>query len=199
MKIKEDKELGDIFAGEERHAPNFNDPELNTPIEKDLIDDLENHIESSMHKLSINSADLIQKFITSGQYDDIVVEPDEPMVFRGLRFKSTKDYIEFIEKLNLTVRTIPDKFKLPEKLKFSPLNGRTVTSWTKSAKVARGFAEDEQTGEHGIILCSLVIDNPNKFFDLQYWYEKISDYNAREKEVVGMGDILVDSIYFIKY
>ena len=206
--LMEDKELGDIFGGEERKLPEPNNVEQNTPVEVDLIRDLEGHIRDTQHVLSKTNAELIQSFLEKEQYDDIVIPPtaEATRIYRGIRFGTDpikeQEYFNFLESIGVIklndgmvdketyrfLNTIETKIvTLDKHLKYKPRN--SVSSWTKDKVVPYRFSRAPSYQLPKIILVASTIDNQDKFFDLEMWYMKIDNVNDGEREVIGIGEI----------
>ncbi len=195
-KLKEDKEFGNILAGQERAKPGDDDVEWNTPIEDSFVNNLKRHISTNDHHFLHSHAERIENFLANGEYDDIIVKPQVGVVFRGMKL-ATNDYLKLLDSVGLTARSVikDEPIKLKMGLLFKPL--KSVSSWTQVQVVAEGFSLDHTTMKHSVVLCAKTNNNNNKFFDLNQWYNQIDDYNKSEREVIGVGEILVESIIVI--
>src|SRR5690348_14234063 len=89
MTIKEDKEFGDIFAGEERKLPDLNNIELNTDEEIRLIQSIKTHI-MGRYPLMIWPAQFVSELLGKGEYSDIFVQPKQKFVYRGMQIDFEK-------------------------------------------------------------------------------------------------------------
>jgi hypothetical protein len=182
-KLKEDKELGDYFAGEERKLPGRNDIEYNTDEERKIIQQIRYHIDSNF-SINPSIANYIKWFLKFDEYSDIFVEPKQEFVYRGISVDRE------------TSEEVKKKIELGNgNFLFNPI--KEVSSWSKSKMIAHGFGKPLSDKNVGLLMRASVHDNQGKFFDLKMWYKQISSNNEEEEEVIGLGEIFVNSVEFI--
>jgi hypothetical protein len=201
MESKEDKEFGDIFAGEERKLPVKHKPELNTPIEDKVVTSISNHIDGSDPKKGIQKpeASKLIQLLRKQEHTDFVFPPNVQQVYRGMGLTKA-NLAKMLKRIMVDWQSALD---LKEgkveglSLKFTPLKPRAGSSWTIDFNTAFDFAKFVNKNEVIVILTANTQDNINKFLDLKEWYLQVDKNRRDEKEVVGLGTIIVNKIEWL--
>lgn len=188
-------ELGRIAFAPVRKTKPY---EKNTDIEEQLFNALKNHYDSNW-KLSSEQCQLLQKILANGWYSDIIKEPKDDIVYRGMNVD---------EKWLRTVLDLNDAEETPGEgieeifFTFVPDTRRrqAASSWTQDKNTAEYFSTYQSAMQpdthYKIVLYAKVVDNPNMFvvgenglYDVEY----LGD-NSDEHEVIGLGSIKVFKI-----
>ncbi len=167
--------------------------ERNTKVEDELFLAIRQHFELSDTPLSKKDISLIQSFISQGLYNKIFSEPKVEDVFRGMSVDE-----EFIS--SILNGSVSNSGVFDVNYTFKPYGD--TSSWTDNEKVSLKFAKDgaDKTLPYTLIMHARVSENPNKFIDSDGLYQLQSvKYHKSEKEIIGLGDIIVNKIEWKKY
>jgi hypothetical protein len=169
--------------------------ERNTSVENKLQDAIIAHLEEN-NKLPPDALMLIRTFTENNWYPNLFSEPKEEMLYRGM-FVS-KEYLKSM----LGAKRVPKSGKKKINWPFRP-RGK-ASSWTSDKSYARDIVienayENETEGEFVIVMCAKSSDNRGKLFDIEGVYE-IPDLESysHEKEIIGYGDITIESVEWEK-
>jgi len=192
-----DGPFGKIFADENRNEEDFIEP--NTPTEDGLVNAIGDHLQGET-KLSANEVVHVKDILAKGLYRDIFTPPSTKEVVRGMALTAAQ-FSKFIglplEKLNFVGSARPKK-----PLIYKPINGSS-SSWTKDKKVAEKFSRTTTEGDRTLFvwlyLFAKTETNPNCFFDLQQWYKEVDNEFKSEKEIMGLGNIVIDKLEWKVY
>ena len=198
-----EKEFGKVFAGEDRGIPKGS-PEKNTYREKDLIDTIKGHIiggnitggKAMTNIIDSESASIINDILKAKKYTDIILKPKTEYVYRGMSI-SINDFIRMLNQAGLSdniLNTGNGGSISKIDFTFKPKPPRGATSWTSDFNTAFDFAKYISQGSVILVLTANTSDNSNKFFDLDNWYKEIDRNRDNEKEVIGLGNIIVNGI-----
>ena len=161
--------------------------EKNNVYEQQLLDAIRGHYNDS-EMLSADNAEKIREFLKNGWYEDVFHEPDQSIVYRGMKVKA--QYIR--DAMNNT--EIANEGNEQHAFTFTPFQGSS--SWTTSFNTAKSFASNSTNWNgYRLILTARVADNFNRFvigkgglYDVG-----VSDHTG-EMEVMGLGPIAVSNI-----
>lgn len=166
-------------------------PESDTPEEKRLFQALDAHFNDNL-KLNRKAATQIEDFLAQGLYPQVFSPPEEDEVFRGMGV--SKQWLA--KALGVKVNDIPRRGSQEVGMTYTPKAGG-VSSWTTSKTVSSKFSDSsDKYNVVSVILHARVSDNPNKFIsgpEHLYKLDYIAQF-ANEKEVIGLGDIVVYKI-----
>lgn len=166
-------------------------PEPDTAEEKKLFQALDAHFNDNL-KLNKKAAAQIEDFLAQGLYPQVFSPPEEGEVFRGMGV--SKQWLA--KALSVSIKDIPKKGNQEISMTYSPKTGG-VSSWTTSKTVSSKFSDSsDKYNVVSVTLHARVSDNPNKFIsgpEHLYKLDYIAQF-ANEKEVIGLGDIVVYKI-----
>jgi len=195
--------LGKYAFSPQRQAAKKRPPmERNTPVESALLRSIINHFEG-MRPLTRKQAEMVMGFIRDGLYPDVFREPPPGEYHRGM--------VLTIEDLELMGVTVPSntEVEVPVEIagRFSirPVGDRFSSSWsydfTQADKFSIGRLGQGANDAFSAIFTASTGDNPGKFIDAEGLYdvemEEINFY-AQEKEVVGLGTIIANSVRLMR-
>lgn len=192
------------FDDEVNGAPD----EPDTPEEAAALKGLRGHVINN-RPMSGEAAVSLEDALASGEYTDVIKEPAEPELYRGMSVP--------ISWLRTALKIEDDtSVKLPRRgeeegsFTFAPRNGAS-SSWTDNIKVAKNFAnwslargssdeelsdEDEADYYASVIMVAPMSKNPNAFMAGPDGFYKLATVNrfADEDETIGLGEIKVSKI-----
>jgi hypothetical protein len=158
--------------------------ERNTQLENELQEAILDHI--TMNKpLEDKEIQAIKDIVQGDYYPNWFRESTAKIVFRGMGV--SKKYIANI--LQKKVEVIPARGEAKVSWDFTPLDGRSVSSWSLDEDEAEVFTRG---GSIPLVMTARVGENSGKFIDLSRLYaiEAFSSYDY-EQEVVGVGPIKI--------
>ena len=173
--------------------------EFDSKIENEVYKALALHISENI-QMSKKISDLLSDILSKGLYSDVIKEPNEFEVFRGMNVN--REWLSNV--LKTKEFEIPGKGNKELNFTFVPLDNRGSTSWS-NFETAQEFAFGFQEGgerrvikDFDIILIAKVHENKNKFLscvDGLYKVKPMSKYSS-ENEYIGLGEIAVSGLYW---
>lgn len=174
------------------------EPEKNTKIEDDVEKALRTHFKSG-NPFSSNVVSTIKNVLDSGDYSDIIFEPDAEVVYRGMHVDSSW----LSAQIDSSSWNLPEEGNFQKTFFFKPFNNQS--SWSLDYDAAYSVAETnfydrvialDEGRSYIIILEARISDNHNKFIsapDGLYKLQFTIDYQD-ELECIGLGDIKVSKL-----
>ena len=172
------------FADERR---GFDGIEPDNKTERLVVRQLRTHFSNSKG-ITPETASMLQEMLKNGEYKDIISEPKNRVVFRGMRVPKAWVAKAVGDKAMFSI-PLHKRAAFEKKFTFTPK--RPVASWTSSIATAREFSQG--SADYSVVLHAYVDENPNKFIDCKrglYDSTIAADYED-ENEVIGIGQIKV--------